>query len=122
MADEPVPERFSAAQRAKAIEREGERMLAQIAPREFVIALCVEGKPRTSEELAVELEQWLAGGYARVTFIIGGTLGLSPAVLGRADARLSLSNMTFPHQLARVMLFEQLYRACKISRGETYHK
>jgi len=122
VADEPAPEKLSAAQRAKAMEREGERLLAAIGPREFVVALCIDGKERASEELAADLDAWLAGGYPRVAFVIGGSLGLSPAVLARADFRLSLSRLTFPHQLARVMLLEQLYRAFKILHGEPYHK
>ena len=120
--DEPAPERYSDAQRTAAVAREGERLLNQIQPRDFVIALCVDGKRLTSEGFAAELDDWMGRGASRIVFIIGGSLGLSPAVLDRANARISLSDMTFPHQLARVLLLEQVYRAFKILNNETYHK
>ncbi len=120
--DEPVPERYSEAQRIQAMNREGERMLKEIGPREFVAALSVTGKRQTSEAFAKSLEGWMAGGFTRITFVIGGSLGLSSSVLSRADAELSLSDLTFPHQLARIVLLEQVYRAFKIINNETYHK
>ncbi len=120
--DDPAPERYSDAQRTAAITREGERLLNQIQPRDFVAALCVDGKRLTSEGFAAELDSWMCRSATRIVFVIGGSLGLSPAVLARADMRISLSDMTFPHQLARVLLLEQVYRAFKIRNNETYHK
>ena len=120
--DEPVPERYSEAQRIQAVSREGERMLKEIGPREYVVALSITGKRHTSDSFAKSMEAWMAGGYTRIAFVIGGSLGLSPAVLSRADAELSLSDLTFPHQLARIVLLEQIYRAFKIISNEPYHK
>ena len=120
--DEPAPERYSGAQRTAAMAREGERLLGLLQPRDFVAALCVDGKRLTSEGFAAELDSWMSRGAARIVFVIGGSLGLSPDVLARANARISLSDMTFPHQLARVLLLEQVYRAFKILGNETYHK
>ena len=87
-----------------------------------MIALTIGGKRRSSEELAKHLEELKTGGVSRLAFVIGGSLGLGGNVLARADEEMSMSPMTFPHQLARVMLLEQLYRAEKISAGERYHK
>lgn len=120
--DEPAPERYSDAQRTAAMAREGERLLNQIQPRDFVAALCVDGNRLASEDFAAELDSWMSRGATRIVFVVGGSLGLSPAVLARANARISLSDMTFPHQLARVLLLEQVYRAFKILNNETYHK
>ncbi len=119
--DLPEPEHASDADRQKIMQKEGEALLRRIRPGDHVVALCIDAPQQTSENLA----QWLrtrdlAG--ARTVFVIGGSLGLSEQVLARADARLSMSRMTFPHQLARVMLLEQLYRARKILAGEKYHK
>ena len=102
--------------------REGEAMLAKIRPGDRVIALTIGGKKRSSEDLARHLQEMKTGGVSRVTFLIGGSLGLGKNVLARADEEMSMSDMTFPHQLARVMLLEQLYRAEKINHGEKYHK
>ena len=102
--------------------KEGEAILAKIRPGDRVIAMTIGGKRRTSEELAKHLEEMKVGGVGRTVFVIGGSLGLGKNVLERADEELSMSPMTFPHQLARVMLLEQLYRAEKIIAGERYHK
>ena len=102
--------------------KEGEAILAKIRPGDRVIALTIGGKQRASEELAGWLDRLKTGGTNRLTFVIGGSLGLGRNVLARADDELSMSPMTFPHQLARVMLLEQLYRAEKINAGERYHK
>ena len=87
-----------------------------------VIALAIEGKMRSSEELAVRIEKLGIGGESHLTFVIGGSLGLAPAVLNRADEKLSFSPMTFPHQLMRVILLEQIYRSYRIINHEPYHK
>lgn len=120
--DEPVPERLSQAQRAQALSREGARLLKGLPEKEPVAALCIGGKRYTSEAFAAALSGALEAGGAKCTFVIGGSLGLSPEVLARANTLLSLSDLTFPHQLARILLLEQLYRACKINTGEPYHK
>ena len=102
--------------------KEGEAILARIRPGDRVIAMTIGGKRRSSEELAKHIEELKTGGVSRFVFVIGGSLGLGRNVLARADEELSMSPMTFPHQLARVMLLEQLYRAEKINAGERYHK
>ena len=102
--------------------REGEALLAKIRPGDRVIALTIGGKLRSSEELAKHLADQKTGGVSSLVFVIGGSLGLGKNVLARADEEMSMSPMTFPHRLARVMLLEQLYRAEKINANERYHK
>jgi 23S rRNA (pseudouridine1915-N3)-methyltransferase len=119
--DLPEPRNASDTDRQKIMEKEGEALLRHISPRDHVVALCINAKQQTSEGLADKLDA-LSHSGKRVVFVIGGSLGLSPAVINRADEKLSMSQMTFPHQLARVMLLEQIYRACKIQSGEKYHK
>lgn len=119
--DLPEPANASDADRKKVMEKEGESILARIRPGDQVIALCVDAPQYSSEGFAARLaERDMKAG--RQVFVIGGSLGLSPQVLRRADEKISFSQMTFPHQLARVILLEQLYRACKINAGEKYHK
>ena len=103
-------------------EKEGQRILAKVNPDAYVIALAIEGKMKTSEELADTLDKLATYGKSKITFIIGGSLGLSKEVMKRADEALSFSKMTFPHQLMRLILVEQVYRAYRINRGEPYHK
>lgn len=119
--DLPEPANASDADRQKVMEKEGESILSRIRPEDHVIALCIEGPQYGSEAFAQKLRQAEMTGKRQV-FVIGGSLGLSGAVIRRADEKLSFSKMTFPHQLARVMLLEQIYRACKINAGEKYHK
>ena len=119
--DLPEPANASDADRAQVMEKEGQSILARLKPADHVIALCIDSPQMTSEAFAFRLSQLEMKGK-RIVFVIGGSLGLSPAVVQRADEKLSLSKMTFPHQLARVLLLEQLYRACKINAGEKYHK
>ena len=104
------------------MRKEGEAILRHIPPKAYVIALCIEGKQLSSEAVAAKLKELFTQGKSDVVFIIGGSLGLHPSVTARADFKLSMSPMTFPHQLARVMLLEQLFRAAKINAGERYHK
>ena len=120
--DEKAPEQMSDAQRLQVMNREGERILARLDEGEPLIALCIEGKEMPSEALAKRLSDMALMGKSRVAFAIGGSLGLSEAVKKRAELLLSFSPMTFSHQIFRVMLLEQLYRACKINAGEPYHK
>ena len=121
LADEKLPESGRDAEERQALEREGGRILERINPRDRVIALAIEGRTLDSPGFARLLCGELAADGALI-FVIGGSLGLSPAVKARANALLSFSPMTFPHQLFRILLLEQLYRACKINANESYHK
>lgn len=112
----------SGAEIARALEEEGGRILQRIGPRAYVTALCVEGRQMGSVELSEKLAEVTASGRSELVFVIGGSHGLSEAVKRRADLKLSFSKMTFPHQLMRVILLEQLYRACNIEAGGKYHK
>ena len=120
--DEKTPDGASLKEEEQIKEKEGERLLKNIKPSAYVIALAIEGKSRSSEELADKLERLGVSGNSHITFIIGGSLGLSENVLKRADMLLSFSRMTFPHQLMRVILLEQIYRSYRIIQGEPYHK
>ena len=102
--------------------KEGERILSNIKDGSFVVALAINGNMLDSEELAAKIEKWGVSGISQIVFIIGGSLGLSNQVLARADYKLSFSKMTFPHQLMRVILLEQIYRSYRIIQGEPYHK
>ena len=119
--DLPEPANSSPAIEAQICEREGKAILQKVREGDIAIALCIGGKQLDSVQLSQTLTRYGDTGR-RVVFIIGGSLGLSPQVIARADFKLSLSPMTFPHQLARVMLLEQTYRAMKIASGERYHK
>ena len=110
------------AQIGEVISAEGKRLLDKIAPSDFVTAMCIEGKQLSSEELSQTLDNAALRGKSTVVFVIGGSYGLSGEVKSRADLRLSMSRMTFPHTLARVVLTEQIYRAFEISSGGKYHK
>jgi 23S rRNA (pseudouridine1915-N3)-methyltransferase len=105
-----------------ALENEGKKILEKIPKGAYVYTMCIEGKQKTSEELSAEMENLGVRGYSNVTFIIGGSFGISDRVKAVSDFRLSMSKMTFPHQVARVMLLEQIYRATQISIGTKYHK
>ena len=110
------------AQIAQVLEAEGRLLLAKIPPQAFCAAMCIEGKLLDSPSLAKRLEGEALAGKSQAVFIIGGSFGLSDEVKRRADFKLSMSPMTFPHQLARVMVCEQLYRAFQINSGGKYHK
>jgi len=107
---------------AKILEQEGEKILANIKPNTYVITLEINGANFSSEKFAQKLEEISNQGYNEITFIIGSSCGIAKSVSDRADFKLSLSNMTFLHQFARLLLVEQIYRAFKIQKGETYHK
>lgn len=117
-----LPEDPGAALIADALKREGQEILKKIPASAYVAALCIEGRQIASEDMAGLLTDVPLMGKSELVFLIGGSYGLSDEVKRRADARLSMSKMTFPHRLARVMLLEQIYRGFKISRGEKYHK
>lgn len=106
----------------RALTKESERILAEVSPRSALVALCVEGKQLSSEEFASFIEKQAIGGVSEICFVIGSSFGLSEEVKKKAVLRLSMSKMTFPHELFRVMLLEQLYRAGEISAGTRYHK
>ena len=112
----------SEAQIRQTLMKEGKRIIGAVPAGAALMALCIEGKQRSSEELAAELEKLAVNGVSQVAFVIGGSWGLSDEVKSQAVCRLSMSRMTFPHQLARVMLCEQIYRAFQISSGGKYHK
>ena len=120
--DLPEPTNSSPAIEDQIKQREGEAILARIKPTDHVIALTIPGKQYDSPELSRHLQELTVRGASNIVLVIGGSLGLSDKVIARANEQLSMSKMTFPHQLARVMLLEQLYRAMKISAGERYHK
>ena len=122
MPDEKTPDGASEGLELQIKEKEGERILQKIPDGAFVVALAIDGKMLDSEELAGQMERWNVGGISHVVFLIGGSLGLAPTVLKRADYKLSFSKMTFPHQLMRVILLEQIYRSYRIIQGEPYHK
>ncbi len=106
----------------RALETEGKKIIEKIPKGAAVFAMCIEGKQRSSEELSAELDTLALMGVSNAVFIIGGSFGLSDEVKAKSKYRLSMSKMTFPHQLARIMLLEQLYRAAQISIGSKYHK
>jgi 23S rRNA (pseudouridine1915-N3)-methyltransferase len=120
--DEKAPEQLSDLEMEQVKQKEGEKILAKISPDTYVIALAIDGKMKSSEELADSLDKLATYGKSKVAFVIGGSLGLSKEVLHRADEKLSFSKMTFPHQMMKLILLEQVYRAFRINRGEPYHK
>ncbi|CEG21213.1 Ribosomal RNA large subunit methyltransferase H [Planococcus massiliensis] len=122
VADEKAPEQLSDADMEIVKKKEGERILAKISPDAYVIALAIDGKMKTSEQLAKDIESLMTYGRSKIVFVIGGSLGLHDEVLKRADEKLSFSKMTFPHQLMKLILVEQVYRAFRIMKGEPYHK
>ena len=122
VADEKTPDGASETFENQIKEKEGERILSKVPDGAYVTALAIEGKMLDSEELADKMEKWNVSGISHMVFIIGGSLGLAPKVLSRADFKLSFSKMTFPHQLMRVVLLEQIYRSFRIRNHEPYHK
>ncbi|MBM0065425.1 23S rRNA (pseudouridine(1915)-N(3))-methyltransferase RlmH [Alkalicoccobacillus gibsonii] len=120
--DEKAPENLSQEDMRIIKQKEGERLLAKIPQDAHVIALAIDGQMQTSEQLAANLNQLALHGKSKICYVIGGSLGLSDEVLKRANEKLSFSKMTFPHQLMRLILVEQVYRGFRINRGEPYHK
>jgi len=122
VADEKAPEELSELEMLQVKQKEGERILAKISQDTYVIALAIQGKLRSSEELADTIDKLATYGKSKIAFVIGGSLGLSDEVIKRSNEQLSFSRMTFPHQLMRLILVEQIYRAFRINRNEPYHK
>ena len=122
LADEKTPDRASDSENQKILELEGTRILSKIGDRDFVIVLAIEGKTLSSEEFSKQLEQAPINGFSTLTFVIGGSLGLSPQVKKRANLSISFGRLTLPHQLMRLVVVEQIYRAFTIQQGSPYHK
>lgn len=122
VADERIPDNPNAAQTAQVLEAEALRIEKQIPKGAYVVGLCVEGRSMDSEAFAKAIAQAQVQGYSTLSFLIGGSLGLAPRIKQLCHLRLSLSAMTLPHQLARLVLAEQIYRCFKINNGEEYHK
>ncbi len=120
--DEQAPETLSAAQEEQIKRKEAAKILGKLKEGAFLIVLDVKGVKKSSEEFASTLQSCFNSGRSNIVFIIGGSLGLDPELVKKADIRLSFSDMTFPHQLTRLILLEQVFRAFKIIHGETYHK
>lgn len=120
--DEKIPEKASDGVIRAALDKEADRILAAVNPKNLKIAMCIEGKQMSSEELAGVFSDAPLRGFSGITFIIGSSEGLSERVKKACDIQLSMSKMTFPHRLARVMLLEQIYRAFSIVNGGKYHK
>ncbi|MTI46250.1 23S rRNA (pseudouridine(1915)-N(3))-methyltransferase RlmH [Sporosalibacterium faouarense] len=120
--DEKAPEKLSDAEMEIVKDKEGQRILNKISDSSYVIALAIEGKQLSSEDLSSKIDSLAVSGNSDITFIIGGSLGLSKEVLNRSNYKLSFSKMTFPHQLMKIVLLEQIYRSFRISKGEPYHK
>ncbi|MEG0258655.1 MAG: 23S rRNA (pseudouridine(1915)-N(3))-methyltransferase RlmH [Lysinibacillus sp.] len=120
--DEKAPEQLSEAEMEIVKKKEGERILSKIGPDTYVIALAINGKMKTSEEMAADIESLMTYGKSKIAFVIGGSLGLHDDVLKCADEKQSFGKMTLPHQLMKLVLVEQVYRSFRIMKGEPYHK
>ena len=122
VADEKTPDNASETEEFQIKEKEGERLLKHIKDSDYVIALAIEGKQLDSVELSQKMEKLGVDGKSNIVFVIGGSLGLDQRILKRADFKLSFSRMTFPHQMMRMILLEQIYRGFRIAKNEPYHK
>lgn len=120
--DEKCPENLSPKDMLIVKDKEGKKILSKVKGNSYVIALAIDGKNLSSEELADTMGKLAVRGHSHVTFVIGGSLGLSDEVMKRADYKLSFSRMTFPHQMMKLILLEQVYRAYRINNNEPYHK
>lgn len=122
VSDEKTPDQASENEEKQIKEKEGERILKNIKDDAYVMALAIDGKQLDSVEFSKKIEQLGVNGVSHILFIIGGSLGLDDRVLKRADFKISFSKMTFPHQMMRMVLLEQIYRGYRIMKGEPYHK
>lgn len=122
LADEKTPDKASELENQKILETEGARILSKVGERDFVVVLAIEGKTFSSEDFSKQLERASINGYSTLIFIIGGSLGLAPVVKNRANLSVSFGRLTLPHQLMRLVLVEQIYRAFTIQKGSPYHK
>ncbi len=122
VADEKTPENPTQRERDLILEKEAQRLMAKTEERAYVIALAIDGRQFDSVELSEKIQALMSDGYGHIQFVIGGSLGLHESVLQRANFKLSFSKLTFPHQLMRMILAEQIYRSFRIAAGEPYHK
>lgn len=122
LTEQRLPERAAPAQITAALEKEAGMVRAKLPQGGAVIAMCIEGRTMSSEQLAQQLSGWMGHGVSQISVLIGGSCGMDQTLKQAADLRLSMSPMTFPHHLARVMVLEQLYRALNIAAGGKYHK
>lgn len=122
VSDEKAPENLSKRQMEEVKKKEGEKILKKIPSSAYVISLVIDGKKLSSEDLAENISNLMVNGNNDICFIIGGSLGLSDHIINRSDFKISFSKMTFPHQLMRLILLEQVYRGFRIMKGEPYHK
>lgn len=122
VSDEPALDKFSLAQNKQVMEIEGERVLKHIKEKEFVVVLDLHGKMMDSEQFAKQMRDIQTYQSSDITFVIGGSLGISDGLIARSNLRWKLSDLTFTHQFVRVLILEQIYRAYKINHNETYHK
>ena len=122
LVDEKTPDKASESENQKILEIEGQRILSKVGDRDFVIVLAIEGKTFSSEEFSKHLEEASIKGFSTLTFIIGGSLGLAQDVKKRSNLSVSFGRLTLPHQLMRLVLVEQIYRAFTIQQGSPYHK
>lgn len=122
IAEEKAHEPITDAEKEYILQQEAKRIEKKLKPGTYRIALAIEGQKLSSPQFAQKIDQLTSYGQSHLTFIIGSSYGLSSQILKQADFKLSFSPMTFPHQLMRLILLEQIYRACKLNRGETYHK
>ena len=122
LADEKTQDKASESENQKILEIEGQRILSKVGDRDFVIVLAIEGRTFSSEEFSKQLEEAYIKGFSTLTFIIGGSLGLSSSVKNRANLSVSFGRLTLPHQLMRLVLVEQIYRTFTIQQGSPYHK
>lgn len=122
LADEKTPDKASPAENQQIMEKEANRILGKIADREFVVVLAIEGQQFPSEKFSQILQETTIKGFSDITFVIGGSLGLAPRVKKRANLLMSFGKLTLPHQLMRLVLVEQIYRAFMIQQGSPYHK
>lgn len=121
LVDEKTPDRASQLENQQILEKEGERILSKISDKEYVIVLAIEGKQFPSEKFSQTIDQIMTSGYSNLTFVIGGSLGLSPEVK-KGNLLMSFGQLTLPHQLMKLVLVEQIYRAFMIQQGSPYHK
>lgn len=122
VSDEKAPENLSEAEMLQVKDKEGERILAKVKEQDYVFALAINGKQNSSEEMAYKIDQLGIQGKSSIVFIIGGSLGLSEAVLAKSNQLISFGKLTYPHQLMKLVLVEQIYRSYRIIHGHAYHK
>ena len=122
VSDEKAPEKLSEAEMKQVKSKEGERILNKLSDSDYVFALAIDGKQFSSEEFSKEIEQLGVSGKSQLAFVIGGSLGLSDEVIHRSQKQISFGKLTYPHQLMKLILVEQIYRSFRIMKGEPYHK